>query len=107
MTITLQVVAIILGLLIHGPPVIGTCDFDVLLLCQELLGVIPSPIELKGFAVLTHWLSQQLSTPLIDADEVKLERNAHGFILALLGSFLFADKKGLHVHLCFLSLLRD
>ena len=30
-----------------------------------------------------------------------------GFILAFLGSFLFADKKGLYVHLCFLPLLRD
>ena len=29
------------------------------------------------------------------------------FILALLGSFLFVDKKGRHVHLCFLPLLRD
>ena len=24
-----------------------------------------------------------------------------------MGSFLFADKKGVHVHLCFLPLLRD
>ena len=24
-----------------------------------------------------------------------------------MGSFLFADKKGVHVHLCFLALLRD
>ena len=110
MTITLQDVAIILGLQIHGPPVTGTCDFDVSLLCQELLGVISSSTELRGFAnfaVSTHWLSQQLLTPPIDADEVTLEPNARGFILALLGSFLFADKKGLHVHLCFLPLLRD
>ena len=69
--------------------------------------MIPPPIELRGFVVLTRWLSQQLSTPLIDTNEVTLERNACGFILALLGSFLFANKKGLHVHLCFLPLLRD
>ena len=30
-----------------------------------------------------------------------------GFILALMRSFLFADKKRVHVHLCFLPLLRD
>ena len=36
-----------------------------------------------------------------------LERIAHGFILALIGSFLFANKKGVHVHLCSLPLLRD
>ena len=39
-TITLQDVAIILGLRIHGPPVTSTCDFDVSSLCQEFLGVI-------------------------------------------------------------------
>ena len=65
------------------------------------------PAKLRGSVVSTHWLSQQLSTPAINADKVTLERSAHGFILAFLGSFLFADKKGLHVHLCFLPLLQD
>ena len=36
-----------------------------------------------------------------------MERSARGFILALMGSFLFSDKKGVHVHLCFLPLLQD
>ena len=45
--------------------------------------------------------------PTPDADEVALERSACGFILAMIGSFLFADKKGVHVHLFFLPLLRD
>ena len=53
------------------------------------------------------WLCNQLSTPAPDADEVTLEQSARGFILELMGSFLFADKKGVHVHLCFLPLLRD
>ena len=64
--------------------------------------MIPPLAELGGSVVLTHWLSQHLSTPTIDADEVTLECSARGFILALLGSFIFVDKKGLHVHLCFL-----
>ena len=51
MTITLQDVAIILGLRVHGPPIIGTCDFDLSLLCQELVGVIPPLAELRGSAV--------------------------------------------------------
>ena len=54
-----------------------------------------------------RWLRDQLSTPAPDADEVTLERSARGFILALIGSFLFVDKKGVHVHMCFLPLLRD
>ena len=44
-TITLQDVSIILGARIHGPTVTFTCEFDVLSLCQELLGVIPLPTE--------------------------------------------------------------
>ena len=67
--------------------------------------MIPSPTELRGFSISTRWLSQQLLTPPIDADEVTLERSARGFILALLGSYIFVDKKGLNVHLCFLLLL--
>ena len=54
-----------------------------------------------------RWLCAQLPTSAPDADEVTLERSARDFILALMGSFLFVDKKGVHVHLCFLPLLRD
>ena len=107
MTITLQDVAIILGLLIDGPAVIGTCVFDVAELCGELLGVTPPADALRGSAISIRWLCDQLSTPTPDADEVTLKRSARGFILALMGSFLFADKKGVHVHLFFLPLLRD
>ena len=69
--------------------------------------MIPPSTKLRGSIVLTHWLSHQLSTPPMDADEVTLECSARDFILSLLRSFLFADKKGLQVHLCFLPLLRD
>ena len=105
MTITLQDVAIILGLRIDGPGVTGTCVLDVVELCGELLGVTPPADALKGYAISIRWLCQQLSTPGPNVDEVDLERSSHGFILALMGSFLFADKKGVHVHMCFLALL--
>ena len=107
MTITLQDIAIILGLRIDGPAVTGTCVLDVAELCGELLGVTPPTDALRGSAISIRWLCQQLSTPGPDADEVDLEWSARGFILVLMGSFLFADKKGVHVHLCFLPLLRD
>ena len=48
-----------------------------------------------------------MSTPPTNADEVTLKHSVCGFILELLESFLLVDKKGLHVHLCFLPLLRD
>ena len=100
MTITLQDVAIILDLRINGPAVIAE-------LCGELLGVTPLADAIRGSAISIRWLCQQLSTSAPNANEVDLERSACGFILALMGSFLFADKKGVHVHLCFLLLLRD
>ena len=105
MTFTLQDVAIILGLRIDRPAVTGTCVLDVTELCDELLVVTPPTNALRGSAIFI--LCDQLSTPAPDADEVVLERNACGFILELMRSFLFADKKGVHVYLCFLPLLRD
>ena len=103
MTIKLQDVAIILGLRIDGPTVTGTCVLDV----AELLGVTPPADALKGSAISLRWLCDLLSTLTPDADEVTLEQSAHSFILTLIGSFLFANKKRVHVHLCFLPLLRD
>ena len=80
---------------------------NVVELCGELLGVTPLSDALRGSAIYIRWLCDQLSTPTPDADEVALERSVRGFFLALMGSFLSADKKGVHVHLCFLPLLRD
>ena len=107
MTITLQDVDILLGIRIHSPAVTGTCVFNVAALCAELLVVIPPADAIKGATISLRWLCFQLSTPPPDADEVTLEHCARGFILALIGSFLFADKKGVHVPMCFLPLLRD
>ena len=78
MTITLQDVAIILGLRIDGPTVTGTCVLDVAELCGELLRVTPSTDALRGSAISIRWLCQQLSTLGPDADEVDLERSARG-----------------------------
>ena len=102
MTITLQDVAIILKLGIDGPAITGTCVLDVAELCVELLGVTSPADALRGSAISIRWLCDQLSTPALDSDEVALKRSARGFILVLMGSFLFADNKGVHVHLCFL-----
>ena len=94
MTITFQDVNIILGLCIEGPAVTGTCMFNVAELCGDLLSVTPPADALRGSAISLRWLCDQLSTPAPDANEVTLERSARGFILVLMGSFLFEDKKG-------------
>ena len=81
--------------------------FDVAELCGELLGVTPPADALRGFAISIRWLCDQLSTPTPDAYEVTLEQTVRGFILALMRSFLFTNNKGVHVHPCFLPLLRE
>ena len=105
--IMLQDVAIILGLCIHGPTVTRRCVFNVAELCGELLGVTPPVDALRGSTISIRWLCDQLSNPTPEAYEVTLEQSVRGFILALMRSFLFTNNKGVHVHLCFLPLLRE
>ena len=105
MTVTLQDVAMILGLRIHGPPITSTCDIDWSLLCSELLGVVPPPYQIRGSSISARWLSEQFSYQPVGVDDVILERYARAFILALLGGALFTDKIGTHVQLCYLPLL--
>ena len=105
MTITLQDVAMILGLCIHRPPITDTCDIDWSLLCSELLGMVPPPSQIRGFAISAQWLRKQFSYPPAGVDDVILQCYTRAFILALLGGALFADKTGTHV--CYLPLLRD
>ncbi|RVW77286.1 Serine/threonine-protein phosphatase 7 long form-like [Vitis vinifera] len=92
MTVTLQDVAMILVLRIHGPPITGTCDIDWSLLCSELLGVVPPPSQIRGSSISARWLREQFSYPPVGVDDVILQRYARAFILALLGGALFATR---------------
>ena len=67
----------------------------------------PPTSEIKGLAISTRWLCHQFSHLLVDLDDTALERYARAFILGLIGSALFTDKKGTHIHMCYLPLLRD
>ena len=49
----------------------------------------------------------QFFHPPVDSNDATLERYARAFILGLIGSALFIDKKGTHFHMCYLPLLRD
>ena len=107
MTITLQDVAVILGLCIHRLPITSTCDIDWSLLCYELLGVTPPTYEIKGLVISTRWLCHQFFHSPVDSNDATLEQYTRAFILGLIGSALFTDKKGTHIHMCYLSLLKD
>lgn len=105
-TVTLQDVAVLLGLRVHGYPVTGSANLQWDDLCEELLGVRPDPNVLHGSTLKLSWLRGQFQHPPLDADEVTMQCYARAYILGLLGS-LFADKSGSDVQLIFLPLLRD
>ena len=107
-TITLEDVAVQLGLPVDGRAVTGSGAQDWPALCMELLGAVPDdPKLLKGSRVNMGWLRQQFPVPPPDADELSLIRYTRAYLLQLMGGCLFADKSGNLVSLLFLPLLRD
>jgi len=107
-TITLEDVAIQLGLPVDGRAVTGATAYDWYALCLDLLGVVPDDAKLlKGCRINMGWLRRQFSVPPAGAGELALIRYARAYILQLMGGCLFADKSGNLVSLMFLPLLRD
>ncbi|KAL0013037.1 hypothetical protein SO802_000106 [Lithocarpus litseifolius] len=106
-TVTLQDVALLLGLQINGHVVTGNGDLQWDDLCEELLGVRPDRSVLHGSALKLSWLRSCFHKPPPDADDLTLQRYARAYILGLIGGFLFTDKSGADVQLIFLPLLRD
>lgn len=106
-TITLQDVALLLGLQINGHAVTGKGDLQWGDLCEELLGVRPDHTVLHGSSLKLNWLRTRFLRPPPDADDITLEQYARAYILGLIGSTLFADKSGADVQLIFLPLLKN
>lgn len=107
-TVTLQDVAVLLGLRIDGRPIISPIIPDVRTMCQELLGVTPDERTLDGTGLRLRWLRDTLGTgPPPQATEDVVRNLARAYILALIGMMLFADKSGNQVRLFLLPLLRD
>lgn len=106
-TVTLQDVAVLLGLRIHGHVVTGNADLQWDDICEELLGVRPDRSVLHGSALKLSWLRANFQQPPPDADDLTLQRYARAYILGLMGGVLFTDKSGADVQLIFLPLLRD
>ncbi|XP_068485023.1 protein MAIN-LIKE 2-like [Phaseolus vulgaris] len=87
-TITLQDVALQLGVPIDGEPVTGFTSRDMVQACQYLLGSIPPSNVIKGNTIKLSWLNnnfQQLSANVMD-DVIAQHARAH--ILSLIGSLL-------------------
>ena len=73
MTITLQDVAILFGLRVHGHPVTGSTDIDWHALCEELLGVRPTETNIRGASLRVCFITIHFShLPPGVVDEIML-----------------------------------
>ncbi|XP_020245726.1 protein MAIN-LIKE 2-like [Asparagus officinalis] len=96
-TITLQDVAMILGLRIDGPCVTGSERHFWPIKCEELLGVAPE--SMPGGNIKLKWLKDTFSVPLpFDVPPILIEQHARAYIMHMTGSILFSDSSKDKVH---------
>ncbi|XP_020224129.1 loricrin-like [Cajanus cajan] len=107
-TITLEDVAILLGLKISGAPITGYASMDWGALVQRLLGMTPPEAMLVGGRLRMRWIDQHFSdvSEHIHSQE-HLERYTRAFILRMIGRYLLTDHSSSFVSLKYLSFLED
>lgn len=93
MSISLQDVAIIMGLRIDGHHIFEYEDNRTWEeICMESLGVVPQDANLKKSKVKLNWLRDTFMHPLPDdATVVEVERVARAYMLHMIGTLLFPD----------------
>ncbi|CAK9166390.1 unnamed protein product [Ilex paraguariensis] len=111
-TITLQDIAVLLGLPIDGAPVTGDDAQRSVSqwqdICERLLGFRPPETAIEGSRLRMSVLGARFAAPIPqDADDVTVDRYARAYILLLIGGCLFADKSQNKVQLMFLQHLED
>ncbi|KAF1891149.1 hypothetical protein Lal_00001290 [Lupinus albus] len=106
-TITLEDVAIQLGIPIDGLAVTGVTSMVWDEVCLELLGAIPTNREITGQMVQLTWLENTFRELPENATQVVIEQHARAFVLRMIGGFLMPNTSGSRVHLMYLPLLED
>ncbi|RYR03913.1 hypothetical protein Ahy_B06g083322 [Arachis hypogaea] len=107
--VTLEDVALILGLQMDGLPVTGMTmsSFSALEAeCLHQFGVALRKSECRGCCIKLTWL-RDLKENIQLTDELSIQRYVKCHIMLLIGTILFGDKSGAGVHWKFLPLLRD
>jgi len=104
-TITLQDVALQLGLKIDKLSVIGAITGDVRVACQTLPSDTPPDKYIKGKMIHLTWLRQNFRQLPIDANDVVIAQHARAHIMMLIGGCLMLDTSGARVHFMYFLLL--
>ncbi|KAL2322308.1 hypothetical protein Fmac_026687 [Flemingia macrophylla] len=107
-TITLEDVALQLGLRVDGLPVVGPTMFDWEEMCDTYLGIMPVKGEsLVGSMLKLKWLRDNMLPLPDDPTEEQVHAHCRAYILGLISGVLMPDKSGNKVHLMYLSLLTN
>ena len=105
--ITLEDVAVQLGLPCGGAPVIGPTAWDYKYMCQVLLGVVPPDDKIDGQRLSMSWLMQAFNDIPLDASDHYLQCYTRAYILRLIGGYLMVDKSSTYCYLMYLPLLAN
>ena len=90
-TITLEDVALELGLPIGGEVVTRVTSGDLVSACQHLLGAAPPKNVVLGNTIKLSWLNNTFKQLLEDATNDVVAQYARSHILSLIGSMLMPD----------------
>ena len=104
MTVTLQDVALLLGLAINGKPVIGITHTTCSVVCERLLGKAPDSNYASGGMVKLSWLKEFFSHCSEDAPIEEVEHCTRAYLLYLVGSTIFSTTTGNKVPVMYLPL---
>lgn len=114
-TVTLEDVALQLGIRVDGRPVIGSTSFSkerIGDLCQSLLGRRPDPSDIYQSSIRLSWLYDQFCEDRLDAfgrnvSNETLQYFTRAYLLRLLGIRIVSDKSTSVVSCKFLPLLEN
>ncbi|XP_050228076.1 protein MAIN-LIKE 2-like isoform X2 [Mercurialis annua] len=104
MTITLEDMALLLGLAIDGEPVLGVTYTSCKPICEKFLGKIPDAGYMSGGMVKLSWLKEFFSQCPEDAPLEEIERHTRAYLLYLVGSTIFSTTTGNKVPIMYLPL---
>ncbi|GFY85367.1 hypothetical protein Acr_04g0001050 [Actinidia rufa] len=110
-SITLQDVAILLGLPIDGAPITHPQTFVTVQECQDIcmqaFGIIPPAEAIDSGRLRMSWLHHTFDVLLEHVDDVSVQRHARAYILRLIGGILFTDYSQTLVRVAYLPFLLD